>query len=460
VIPGWAYGTFCFDPAGNIVAAGGNNSLQFTVATFEGLDNSDNPKFDFEHPHTLGLAKDPTRRAMSHIGAVSADRKTGDIYYLAVTSRFNKMVPGWGADGTGVGRSDRTGQPLWFSLSSGGNYMSISAVNDGKQAWVLAGKSFGGQIDLFDSDGLRLTTGNWSWPTHYSIGFVDLRYGVHAYVRPDGKIGAYVEDDSIGRFARARIDGAETLTRQDDSFAWKTPADAPGDLPRTDHVAGASLAQEAAMPKVAPMKVNGDWGQWAAAGITPQVVILPSSVSFARTIPGDLLQSFRQGTALAAFAHDGENVYGYFLVADDTMHFDSRKSDQLWAYDGIELWLEEEQFGVAFTRDGQPALHKFRFHDRKGTQWKGSGPLPAENVWGAKLTDLSAHPLGRQLAAILADWDTYTTGGLAPPVNDGAGITIRYGGGSELPVARGMPQPMHDAYRKIKELTAAMPKMN
>jgi hypothetical protein len=82
------------------------------------------------------------------------------------------------------------------------------------------------------------------------------------------------------------------------------------------------------------------------------------------------------------------------------MHFDSIKSDQLWMYDGIELWLEEEQLGVGFTRDGRPALHKFRFHDRNGTQWKGAGPLPPENVWGAQLNDLSTHPLGRQLAAI------------------------------------------------------------
>src|SRR6185503_12188523 len=105
----------------------------------------------------------------------------------------------------------------------------------------------------------RLTTGNWSWPVNYTIGFVDLRYGVQAYMRPDGKVGAYVEDDSIGRFARARIDGAETVVRKTDAIDWQGGA-APGSLPASDKTGGKSLAQMGSIPKVAPLKVEGgDW---------------------------------------------------------------------------------------------------------------------------------------------------------------------------------------------------------
>jgi hypothetical protein len=335
---------------------------------------------------------------------VSNDGKTGDLYWLAVTNQFNKMVPGWGADGTGVGKSGPAGDPIWFALTSGGNCSAIGSTHDGRQAFVFGGKSFGGQLDLFDGDGLRLATGNWSWPAHYQIGFIDLRYGVHAYVRPDGKVGAYVEDDAIGRFARARVDGAETVVKTQASFDWAgTSVAASAEPPLSDRVGGGkALEQRGSIPKVAAaLPVDGKWAAWEQAGVVPQVVVLPGGITFRRNVPDDLLQTFRQGTAIGALAHDGQNLYTYFVVTDDTMLFDSEKSDTLWVYDGVELWLEEEQFGIGFTKDGTPALHKFRHHDRAGTEWKAGYALPRESVWGEKIADLSSHPLGRRLAGIV-----------------------------------------------------------
>ena len=147
VLGGWAYSTISFTRGGHIIA-GGHYNLAFRQIPYKGLDAQGNPVYDWANPVKLGEEKDPLPRAMKSIEAISADRVTGDIYYLAVTDLYNKMVPGWGADGTGVGRSAPDGRPLWFSLSSGGNYMSISSVNDGKNTWIMAGKSFGGQIDL------------------------------------------------------------------------------------------------------------------------------------------------------------------------------------------------------------------------------------------------------------------------------------------------------------------------
>lgn len=403
VIGTWAYSTICLNAAGDLVVAPGGNVPHFTVVPFKGLDGDGNPVFDMAAARKVGPDKDPDAvRGMSHVGAVASDRKTADFYYLAVTSRYNKMVPGWGADGTGVGKSTADGTPQWFSLTSGGNCSSISAVHDGKQTWVMGGKSFGGQIDLFDADGLRLTTGNWSWPAHYQIGFIDLRYGVQAYVRPDGKVGAYVEDDMIGRFARARVDGADTVRRTRTPFDWQTPAAAAAaEPPLADRVASAGLARGSTVPKVAGLSLDGDWAAWEKAGVTPQVVVLPGNVTFRRNLPDDLLQTFRQGTAIGAFAHDGQNLYVSFVVTDDTMHFDAETGQTLWMYDGIELWLEEEQFGLGFTKDGTPSLYKFRHHDRAGTEWKANYALAAENVRGQKLPDLSKHPLGRRLDAII-----------------------------------------------------------
>jgi len=85
---------------------------------------------------------------------------------------------------------------------------------------VFAGKDFGGQVDVFNADGLRLTTGNWSWRSNWQMGFVDLRYAVQCYLRHDGKPGAYVEDDNIGRFTRVRLDGADTIRATSRTIRW------------------------------------------------------------------------------------------------------------------------------------------------------------------------------------------------------------------------------------------------
>jgi len=398
LLGGWAYSTIAFSKGGDLIA-GGHYSLQFNGIPFKGLDAQGNPAFDFEHAVALGPKEDPSPRKMKCIEALAADRVTGDIYYLAVTDLYNKMVPGWGADGTGVGRSAPDGTPLWFALSSGGNYMSISVVNDGKNAWVMAAKSFGGQIDLFNSDGLRLATGNWSWPTNYGIGFVDLRYGVHAYMRPDGKPGAYVEDDAIGRFARLRVDGADAVERSVIRFTWNTPAPQPGPPPLPDRTQGKPLERLLTIPRAPGLKVGGDWAPWEKAGVVPQIVMLPL-LGFRRSVPDDLWQTFRAGTGIGAIAHDGASLYAYFVVADDTMHFDDPKGNAMWMYDCVELWLEEEQFTLGMTSDGSPALFKHRHHNREGKPWSANYALPKEAIWAAKLDELSSHPLGRHLAAV------------------------------------------------------------
>ncbi len=396
---GWAYDTICFTKDSSIVY-GQSYTLSFKIIKFTGLDKDNNPSFNFAHPARIGNASEKSTRNMKSINAVTSDLGTGDIYFLAVTDQFKKMVPGWGADGTGVGRVSADAAPKWFARSSGGNYMSISSVNDGKRAWVMAAKSFGGQVDLFDPDGLRITTGNWSLPSGYSIGFVDMRYGIHSYLRGDGKPGAYVEDDAIGRFARCRMDGAETLKKVVTPFNWDTTAVAAGNMPQVDKTAGESLEKMQTVPKVQPFIVNGDWAQWEKAGVAPQIIGLPCNVGFKRTMADGLMQSFREGTMIGALAHDGANFYIYFVAADNTPLFEATSPVNLWQFDGIELWIEEEQFGLSLLKDGTPGLYKWRFHDRVGTEWKANYSLPKENVWGEKIADLSANKLGQRLEAI------------------------------------------------------------
>jgi len=397
---GWAYATIAFTKDGDIVC-GGNYSLQFSLIKFKGLDPQNNPIYDFANPVTVGPKDDAVKsRGMKSIEALAGDRTTGDIYYLAVSSLYNKMVPGWGADGTGVGKSAPDGTPKWFALSSGGNYMSISTARDNKQAWILAGKSFGGQLDVFDEDGLRVATGNWSWPSNYQMGFVDMRYGVHAYLRADGKVGAYIEDDAIGRFTRTRLDGAETMQKKTTPFAWSGCELGISPAPVANQTAGGKLARVQMIPRVPELQVNGDWTQWEKNGVVPQIVAMPSSVGFKRVMPDDLMSSFRQGTYIGALAHDDQNLYVYFVAADDTPHFDADKAVNLWQFDSFELWLEEEQIGLGLLKDNTPGIFKWRFHSKEGKEWAAGYALPPNGVWAQKVADLSTNPLGRQLASI------------------------------------------------------------
>lgn len=397
-----AYSTLGFAKDGSIIASTGGSkgySLFFNRIAFKGLDAAHNPQFDFDHVQKLGQDTEDSARKMLCNGSVTVDRSNDDIYIGAVTDLYHKMVPAWGADATGVGRVSATGKPLWFALSSGGNYMSVGAQNDGKNTFIMAAKSFGGQIDLFDADGLRLTTGNWSWPCAWNMGFVDMRYGLNAYLRPDGKVGAYVEDDAIGRFVRCRVDGADTMRKTTTPLAWQGGAEA-GTPPDVEQVQGKGLEKIQLIPKVAPLPVDGDWTAWAKAGVVPQIVTLPALSYKHGAVPDDLWQSFNIGTAIGAVAHDGQNFYLYFLVTDSNQRFDTDNPGMMWAYDSVELWMEEEQFGLGLTSDSKPHLFKYRYHNLEGKEWSANYGLPPANVWGMKVDDLSRHPLGRQLSDI------------------------------------------------------------
>jgi len=405
VAPG-AYSTVCFDKDGNLMCAAGGTrsgySLFFNRIPFKGLDDNDDPIYDFENAVKIGQ-EECEITGMTSASMVTMDRSNNDIYFGAVTPLYNKMVPAWGADATGVGKCTPDGKPLWFALSSGGNYMSVAAIYDPttKQTFILAGKSFGGQVDVFDADGLRLGTGNWSFPTHYTIGFVDLRFGVNPYIRPDGKVGAYVEDDAIGRFARLRIDLACSIARQSEAIDWKLTGSVAGAAPLPSEVQGKGLEKVQEIPKVASLPVGGDWSVWEKAGIVPQIVALPAVGYRHATLPEDLWQTMSLGTAIGALAHDGKNLYVYFVVTDESQIFDVTKPSHMFEACGVELWLEQDQFGLSMTKDEKPHLFKYRYHNRAGQEWLANYELDPSNVYAVKLSDVGGHPLGRQLGDIV-----------------------------------------------------------
>jgi hypothetical protein len=398
-----AYSSIAFRKSGDLLTGAPRIAVGqppvFHLNPFLGLDAKGDPQFNFTN-RLIRPAQLPVVGEMGHNGGICIDSETDDVYYMAVTTQHSKMVPAWGASGTGMGKSRADGTPLWFSPSSGGNATSADCIRDARHLFVFFGKDFGGQIDVFDEDGLRLATGNWAWPCNWLMGFVDLRFALQAYLRPDGKPGLYVEDDNIGRFARARVDGSETLRKTVTPLTWPgmtTSTVTAAVVPNAERVAGATpLARAVPLPKVPPLAIDGDWSAWERAGVVPQVVALPA-VTWGRTWPEDLFQTFRQDTAMGAFAHDGTNLYACFVVTDDTLHFAAQPAT-MWMQDSVELWLEEEQIGIGLTTNGAAALFKYRFHNREGREWSANYALSASNVWGRTYTSLAGHPLGRQLS--------------------------------------------------------------
>jgi len=73
----------------------------------------------------------------------------------------------------------------------------------------------------------------------------------------------------------------------------------------------------------------------------------------------------------------------------------------MFAADGVELWLEQDQFGLSMIKDGTPHLFKYRFYNREGKEWSANYGLPRENMYGVKLMDVASHPLGKQLGDIV-----------------------------------------------------------
>jgi hypothetical protein len=402
------YNDLRFDKDGNLCYPTGNK-LALTVHPFLGKDANGYLRYTALGGYgktdvplvQRGPGADATPRAMFHKGGMTIDTRTNDAYLLACTPLHNKMVPAWGASGTGVGKLSADGTVPWFTESSGGNYTSISCVRDAKHLWVMAGKDTnGGAIDLYTADGLRVASGNAAWGANWTNGMVDIREGLQAYLRPDGTPGANVEDDNVGRFIRYRVEGTETLKTAILPLNWAGGGAPAGTAPTAHEVAGNAMRNMVRVPKVAGLAVDGDWAVWTAAGITPQIVSLPI-IGWGRTVPPNLLQSYDAGTSIGAMAHDGKNVYVYFLTTDNTPQFNATNGFWMWEFDSIELWIEEEQFGLGFLKDGTPCLYKYRYHDRAGREWAANYPLPAGNIWGQKLADVATHPLGRALGAAL-----------------------------------------------------------
>jgi len=73
----------------------------------------------------------------------------------------------------------------------------------------------------------------------------------------------------------------------------------------------------------------------------------------------------------------------------------------MFAFDGIEFWVEEEQFGLGFVGDRKPAIFKYRYHNKAGSEWAANYKLADDLVWGKVIADVGAHPLGSYLGSVV-----------------------------------------------------------
>lgn len=366
---------------------------------FKGLDADSNPKFDYEHPQLFGKENPPLLRGMKVISDLSSNPKTDDVYALASVDPFESRMSA-ASDLTGIVRFDASGTPLWIAKGAGENYATVDAVQDGKHAWIFGGTRWlqGSALDVYDTDGLRLATGSLGWPNDYGRNRPEGAYDVIGYVRADGRAGAYVVDLLSGWNVRMKLDGADTLHRVVRPMKWDGPVAKEGPAPHAESTGSTPPAIVLSVPKAKGLKVDGDWSAWEKAAVVPQVVGLPLSLEPRTSTPENLLQTFSDGTFIAAVAQDGEALFVYVVAADGTPHFDALKSTELSKFDGVQLSLERELFALSLMNGGGKGLAKELGHNADGTLGTEARYLPDETVWGRKLDDLSSHPLGRSLA--------------------------------------------------------------
>ena len=163
---------------------------------------------------------------------------------------------------------------------------------------------------------------------------------------------------------------------------------------RTRWPASAAQSDDARNGWQAALPVDGDWAKWAEPpGSRQQIVSLPI-IGWGHTYPPNLLQTFNAGTSIGAVAYDSKILYVYFLTTDNTPHFDAPSTGaNMFEYDGIELWLEEEQFGLGFNDRGSRGSSNIAITTARGGMARPITRCPT-TIWGVSWRALAEHPFG------------------------------------------------------------------
>jgi hypothetical protein len=279
------------------------------------------PVYEFS-PESLLHVKQPVIRSpydfskTEDVRGQSESRVTEDGRLLA-TFQFGHSPRGMAlsnSGGTDLALFERDGRMRWLRPMN--DYAPIQGIKRMGRAFL---SSWGHQCEwaALDEDGLGLGRLGFPAEAEWTGMWVDHPGQYLTFNGNDGAIHVCVGD--------YMVNGTHwlTLAHTDDyhkaRFPFKLDAAAARALAfrpvRAFELLGKSAAPKVTVRRLnAPLKIDGDLNKWRAAGITPQILILPVTASGAITGPKD-------ASAVVRLAYEGNNLYVQVLRFDDVVSF-------------------------------------------------------------------------------------------------------------------------------------------
>ncbi len=330
----------------------------------KGLDASGVPIYEFP-PESLLRAQRPAIASPYDFSKIedvrnqSESRIAKDGRLLATFqfrhSPLNSLSNSGGSD---LALFDREGHMRWLRPLN--DYAPIQGIKRmGKKAFLT---SWGHQAEWIGLDENGLGLGRLGFPAEaqWTGMWVDHPGQYLTFDGNDGKVHVAVGD--------YMINGTHwlTLDHNDDFLSTRFPF-------KLDAASSRALAfrpvkafdrlGKAAAPKVlirrlnGPMKMDGDLNKWRAAGITPQVLMLPVTASGSIDGPKD-------ASAVVRLAYEGNNLYVQVLRFDDvvTFHQPVAKSHLQDTFEiMINGFFDGFQWSVSNYTDAAPGMVRRRF---------------------------------------------------------------------------------------------------
>lgn len=216
--PGWV------DYSGNVWAVIDKDIVKVPL---QGFDAQHNPIYSWGSAVTVAPFQDDDYDFMPRFVRIAAN---GDIYALGTTKFFGNLSPTGNSEihgGDWLARYDSSGNrkllmPIVFDNTDNLTVAMAFDENDPNSEYFYVGVGEGASfyVRQYTKDGLLVSTLD-STGAIVDTGWIDHGFGLNAFTHPvTGKTYVFGEDIVIGRTIRYRLDGLNTVSRQQGNFNW------------------------------------------------------------------------------------------------------------------------------------------------------------------------------------------------------------------------------------------------
>jgi hypothetical protein len=333
----------------------------------KGLDADGVPIYEFP-PESLLRVEQPTIASpydfskSEDVRNQSESRTTKDGRLLTTFQfRHSPHTSLSNSGGSDLALFDRAGRMRWLRPLN--DYAPIQGIKRMGKAFLT---SWGHQCEWIgvDEDGLGLGRLGFPAEAYWTGMWADHPGQYLTFTGNDGKVQVLVGDYMVNGTHWLTLDHADDYKQA--RFPFSLDAAAARALAFRPVRAFALLGKSAA-PKVivrrlnAPLKIDGDLNKWRAAGITPQILVLPVTASGSIDGPKD-------ASAIVRLAYEGNNLYVQVLRFDDVVSFHQPVSKS-HMQDTFEIMIngffDGFQWSVSNFTDAGPAMVRRRFFYNK-----------------------------------------------------------------------------------------------